>query len=147
VTFEPKAGLVIRYDFLWKQEKDAGQEHGRKDRPCAIILTSTELQNGSRDVVLCAITHTPPSKGESAVQIPLDVARQLGLDHAQSWIKTGEVNMFNWEKGRIPHGITPARKGEWIFGRIPQGVGQQAFNQVQENIRDQTLQKVRRDET
>lgn len=146
MTFEPKAGLVIRYDYLWKQEKDAGQEHGVKDRPCAIVLTYAELENGSKEVVLCAITHTPPNKGESAVQIPPAVAKQLGLDHAQSWIKTSEVNMFNWEKGRIPHGITPAQKDEWTFGMIPQGLGKQAFDQVQEKIRDRTLQKVRRDE-
>jgi hypothetical protein len=57
-----------------------------------------------------------------------------------------EVNMFNWEKGRIPHGITPAQKDEWTFGMIPQGLGKQAFDQVQEKIRDRTLQKVRRDE-
>jgi hypothetical protein len=37
VTIEPKAGLVVRYDFLWEEESEAGL-HGGKDRPCAIVM-------------------------------------------------------------------------------------------------------------
>jgi DNA invertase Pin-like site-specific DNA recombinase len=49
VAIEPKPGLVVRYDFLWKEEQRAGIEDG-KDRPCAIVLTSAEKADGSKDV-------------------------------------------------------------------------------------------------
>jgi hypothetical protein len=34
----PRAGLVIRYSYLWQSEAAAGREDGVKDRPCAIVL-------------------------------------------------------------------------------------------------------------
>ena len=97
----------MRYDFLWKEDKTAGADSG-KDRPCAIILTLAEKPDGSKDVLLCAITHTPPGKNETAVKVPASVAEQLGLDEGQPWIKTSQVNKLVWEKGRIPYGISQA---------------------------------------
>ncbi len=144
MPFEPKAGLVVRYDFLWKEEKQAGVDSG-KDRPCAIVLASAERPDGSRDVLLCAITHEPPGKNETAVKVPASVAKQLGLDEGQSWIKTSQVNKLVWEKGRIPYGISQARKGEWSFGVIPQGLGKQVFEQVRDKARRQSLQTVQRE--
>lgn len=144
MALEPKPGLVVRYDFLWKEDQQAGIDSG-KDRPCAIILASAEKVDGSKDVLLCAITHSPPDKGEAAVPIPPAVARHLGLDHEQSWIKTSQVNRLTWEKGRMPYGISQARKGEWSFGMIPQDLGRQAFNQVQARARSRSLQTVDRD--
>jgi hypothetical protein len=146
VSFEPKAGLVVRYDFLWKEEQQAGVDSG-KDRPCAIVLTSSERPDGSKDVLLCAITHTPPGKGETAIKVPVGVAKHLGLDEGQSWIKTDQLNKLVWEKGRIPHGISPARKGEWAFGMIPQGLGKQVFDQVREKARSRSLETIQRDES
>ena len=29
--------MVIRYDFLWKEDEKAGHVEGRKDRPCLIL--------------------------------------------------------------------------------------------------------------
>lgn len=146
MALDPKPGLVVRYDFLWRHEKAAGQDHGSKDRPCAIILASAEREDGAREVLLCAITHTPPEAGESAVKIPADVARQLRLDDAQSWIKTSEVNLLTWEKGRIPVGIVPARKDAWAFGILPWPLGRQAFEQVREKALAKSLHNIRRDE-
>jgi len=110
VTIEPKPGLVIRYDFLWKEEKQAGIEEGGKDRPCAIVLTMNEKPDGSKDVLLCAITHSPPSQNETTLEIPPKVALHLGLDHSRSWIKTDQINRLQWEKGRILPGVTPGKK-------------------------------------
>jgi hypothetical protein len=109
VALEPEPGLVIRYDFLWKQERDAGLEYGRKDRPCAVVLVSKPRGNGNRLVAVCPITHTPPADAHQAVVIPLKVAQHLGLDDNRSWIRTNTVNTFTWETGRIPFGITPAK--------------------------------------
>lgn len=146
MALEPKPGLVVRYDFLWKEEQRAGIVDG-KDRPCAIVMTSAERTDGSKDVLLCAITHSPPAKNETAVKIPPAVAKHLGLDHEQSWIKTDQVNRLTWEKGRIPYGISQAHKGEWSFGMIPRGLGEQTFEQVRAKARSRALKTVSRDET
>ena len=145
MAIDPRPGLVIRYDFLWKEEQIAGHDGGIKDRPCAIVLMSKDHEDGGKDVVLCAITHSPPGHGETAVEIPNKVARHLGLDDARSWIKTDQVNTVRWEKGRIPFGVTPARKGQWAFGSLPQALGRKAFDQVREKSRDRSLRTVKRD--
>jgi mRNA-degrading endonuclease toxin of MazEF toxin-antitoxin module len=145
VALDPKPNLVVRYDFLWKEEDRAGVESG-KDRPCAIILASAEKPDGSKDVLLCAITHSPPGKNETAVKVPSAVAKHLGLDEAQSWIKTDQVNRLTWEKGRMPYGISQAPSGAWSYGMIPQGLGKQAFEQVRAKARSRSLQTVDRRE-
>jgi len=38
----PAPGLVIGYSYLWHDERIAGAEEGRKDRPCAIVLAATD---------------------------------------------------------------------------------------------------------
>lgn len=144
MSIDPKPGLVVRYDFLWKEDQRAGLDSG-KDRPCAIVLTSAEQSDGSKTVMLCAITHSPPGKNETAVKVPPAVAKHLGLDHEQSWIKTDQVNRFTWQKGRIPYGVSQTRKGEWSFGMIPQGLGKQVFDQVREKAHSQSLQAIDRD--
>ena len=146
MAVEPKPGLVVRYDFLWKEDKQMGVEDG-KDRPCAIVLTSAERPDGSKDILLCAITHSPPGKNETAIKVPPAVAKHLGLDHEQSWIKTDQVNRLTWEKDRIPYGISQTRQGEWSFGMLPHSLGEQVFEQVREKARNRTLQTVRRGET
>jgi len=144
-VLEPRPGLVLRYDFLWKDERAAGQLHGRKDRPCAIVVVAGEKPDGSRDVVLCPVTHSPPGPGETAVPVPLAVARHLGLDDAPCWIKTDQVNVLHWEKGLIPHGVMPARKDAWAYGMIPQALGKQVFDQLREKARAGRLASVRRE--
>ncbi|WP_274630929.1 type II toxin-antitoxin system PemK/MazF family toxin [Arvimicrobium flavum] len=144
MEFEPKPGLVVRYDFLWKAESAKGLDSG-KDRPCAIVLTMAEKPDGSKDVLLCAITHSPPGKDETAIAVPPAVARHLGLDDQPSWIKTDQVNVLRWERGRIPYGISQARKGAWAYGMLPQALGRQAFEQVRAKARGRQLQTVKRD--
>jgi len=34
----PETGFVIRYSYLWRDGAKRGQEEGRKDRSCAVIL-------------------------------------------------------------------------------------------------------------
>lgn len=144
MSFEPKPGLVIRYDFLWKEEVLAGYEDGRKDRPCAIILTTKPKDDGSCEVVLCPVTHSPPKEGESAVEIPHKMARHLKLDDDKMWIKTHQVNTLTWEKGRLPYGVVPAHQGQWFFGRLHKSLGQKAFEQVRDNFNTKKLKNVRR---
>lgn len=35
---DPKPGLVIRYGFLWSDERAGGAVEAAKDRPCAIVV-------------------------------------------------------------------------------------------------------------
>ena len=142
MSVTPEPGLVIRYDFLWKDEARTGREEG-KDRPCAVVL-ATRPQNGQREVVLCLITHTPPRTGETAVEIPYKVARYLKLDSDRMWIKTHEVNRLQWEEGQIPHGVSRARPDAWAFGMLPKALGGRMFEQVRENSRRQALEIVTR---
>lgn len=143
---EPEAGLVIRYDFLWKDEWDKGAVHGQKDRPCAIILVTRPNEDNTRNVLVCPVTHRPPRSGETAVEIPYKVARHLKLDHDRMWIKTHEVNRFQWEAGRIPFGVVPTPNGEWQHGLLPRAISVQAFNQVRENSKKRNLATKSRDE-
>lgn len=145
MTIIPKVGLVVKYDFLWKHEAATGQEHGSKDRPSAIIIVSDENEDGSRKVVLCAITHTPPFQNEKAVAVPAKVSDHLGFDGLKSWIKTDQVNTVIWNKGQIPYGITPVGKNQWAYGEIPQKLGKLVWDQLKDNIRQSKLANVNRD--
>ena len=91
----PQPGLVIRYSYLWQREAQAGQEEGVKDRPCAVVLASTDDEGRSRVYVL-PITHSPPSNDTPAIEIPPTVKDRLGLDSERSWIVVSEANVFAW---------------------------------------------------
>jgi hypothetical protein len=92
---EPYAGLVIRYSYLWKTEYEQGREEGAKDRPCAVVLVITD-DDGEKEVLVIPITHTQPSDPNSAIEIPIETKRRLGLDAERSWIVVTEANEFVW---------------------------------------------------
>jgi len=92
---EPRAGLVVRYSYLWHREHAAGRDEGIKERPCAIVL-SVMAEGGKRRVVVAPITHAPPDNPEEAVEIPADIKARLGLDGDRSWIVITEINRFDW---------------------------------------------------
>jgi hypothetical protein len=53
---EPEPGLVISYAYLWHHEHRGGQEEGRKDRPCMIVLR-TERTSDRASVVTRSASH------------------------------------------------------------------------------------------
>lgn len=114
---KPLPGQVIRYSYLWHDEFRRGQEEGRKDRPCAVILASDTLDKKTFLTVV-PITHTPPANPEHAVLIPSTVKQQLMLDDEKSWIIVDEVNYFEWPGPDIRpiSGKTPLRID---YGRLP----------------------------
>jgi len=91
----PVPGLVIRYSYLWRAEHQRGQEEGVKDRPCAVILVTTD-DEGDQVVTVLPVTHTPPSDPTLAVAIPHPTKARLGLDDERSWIVLTEANRFVW---------------------------------------------------
>lgn len=91
----PRAGLVIRYSYLWRSEAAAGREEGVKDRPCAVVLV-IETDGDDRVVYVLPITHSPPRDPDDAVELPQATKIRLGLDSERSWIVVSEGNSFVW---------------------------------------------------
>lgn len=123
----PEPGLVISYAYLWRREFDAGQEEGRKNRPCVIVL-SLETHESGVQVTVAPITHSPPHAGTPCLEIPQRVKQHLGLDDDRSWVLFDEVNQFVWpgydlrpihgKPGKIAYGFLPPR----LFDRIRSGI-------------------------
>jgi hypothetical protein len=55
------------------------------------------------------------------------------------------VNTLEWDKNRPPFGVTPARKGEWAYGQLPQALAKDAFEQVSARARARQLASIDRD--
>ena len=91
----PQPGLVIRFSYLWREERNRGREEGSKDRPCAVVLAVTDT-GGRKRVTVAPITHSKPAPKDGAIAIPPETARRLGLDDIPQWIVTSEVNLFLW---------------------------------------------------
>lgn len=115
---EPERGSVIRYAYLWADESARGQEEGRKDRPAMVLALSVKKADGTTEVLVLAVTLTPPADPADAVAFPQDIKRRLGLDDLPSWIVTTEANAFIWPgpdvrpvPGRTPRTV--------IYGRVP----------------------------
>jgi len=118
---KPVPGLVIRYSYLWRAEHQRGHEEGIKDRPCAIILVTTDDADDHKTVTVLPITHTPPSNPDLAVEIPHETKRRLGLDDDRSWIVLTEANRFIWPGPDL----RPARRdelGDVAYGLLPRAL-------------------------
>ncbi len=112
----PVPGLVIRYAYLWQSEFSKGQEEGLKDRPCAVILVTTD-DDGEKLVTALPVTHTPPYDPQAAVEISHATEMRFGLDDDRSWIILTEANRFTWpgpdlrilnnDSGSIAYGLLP----------------------------------------
>lgn len=113
----PEPGLVISYAYLWRHEHNLGQEEGRKDRPCLIVLAVAGAGRHSPRVTVAAITHTPPHVDAFAVEIPPKVKQHLGLDDDRSWIILDEVNQFDWPGFDLR--LLPGRGGQFAYGFVP----------------------------
>lgn len=113
----PVAGLVIRYSYLWRDDHLRGQEEGSKDRPCAIVLVVDESRSG-KTVTVLPITHSPPRAKQSAVELPADTKRRLGLDGERSWVVLDEANRFRWP-GPDLRRADPNDASSFVHGQLP----------------------------
>ncbi len=113
---KPAPGLVISYAYLWRAQHRAGNLEGRKDRPCAIIVATTD-EDGDTLVYVAPMTHTPPAAGDG-VEVPASIKRRLGLDAARSWIVTDELNRFVWP-GFDLRPISRDRRDQFAYGFLP----------------------------
>jgi len=135
----PHAGQVINYSYLWRNEADEGREEGSKNRPCAIVLAQEEGR-----VVLAPITHSPPQAGSTAIEIPQQIKRQLGLDNETSWVVTSEVNVFTWPG----YDLVPINRGnpsDIVFGTLPASLTKLILKRIKANALAKRLNHIDRD--
>lgn len=110
----PVEGPIVRYEYLWAREHDAGRRMS-KDRPaCLMLVAAAAGAAGSHRVYLAPITHAQPGPDVPALEIPLDEKRRLGLDDLPSWLVLSEVNVDIWPEG--PTGAVGAPNG--VYGRL-----------------------------
>lgn len=123
----PEPGLVIGYAYLCRHEALRGQEEGRKDRPCVIVLSVQDIA-GMTVVTVAPITHAPPEIPDLAVEIPLETKRRLGLDGERSWIAAGDLNRFVWPGVDL----RPTRRGagDYAYGLLPRPL----FRKLRERV-------------
>ena len=114
---KPEAGLVIRYSYLWLKEYRQGREEGVKDRPCAIVVATHDL-DGTLQVLVVPVTHSPPETDEDVLELPAAIKQHLGLDTARSWVIVSESNFFDWpgpDLRRVPN----RDDGSVVYGFLP----------------------------
>jgi hypothetical protein len=141
----PERGSVIRYAYLWADENLRGQEEGRKDRPALVLALSVREIDGAVNVLVLAVTRTPPIDPAVAVPFPQDVKRRIGLDDAPSWIVTTEANAFIWP-GPDVRPIPGRAPTTMIYGRIQDALLQQVASSYLLNRRKQRSRLVPRTE-
>lgn len=125
---DPQLGLVISYNYLWRDEHDAGRDEGSKSRPCVIVLALENRADGSILARVVPVTHSPPRVTEAALEVPPAVKRHLGLDDARSWVILDEVNEFVWpgfdlrpippSRDRFTYGFLPPRLFDQLMARL-----------------------------
>src|SRR5216683_4596817 len=115
---DPKACLVVRYDYLWSREAAAARSKGI-DRPTCIVATSDSLTR-PRYVVLLPITHSPPDADTIGIEIPTKVKQAIGLDSVPSWVIVSEHNIDEWPNAGLSH--VPGKPGVFAYGFISPGL-------------------------
>lgn len=134
------AGQVVLFEYLWAREAESGQMHGRKERPCAVVISTTD-RTGAVRLFLAPVTHSPPTASGAAIEIPAEVKRRLGLDDEASWLVVTELNTTIVPAPEFR--MTPDR--QWAFGYLPQGLLARAVDAVRANATKKQLAIIDRD--
>ena len=137
----PSAGLVVRYDYLWRSEFLSKKIEGAKDRPCAVVVPMNVGDDGKHRVILAAITHSRPNASRAAIEIPIQAKIAIGLDNERSWIIVDEVNIVDWADA----GFVPASSDAWAYGHLPRGFASKVIAAIVEGAKDGSLFRVTRD--
>ncbi|MEN3162706.1 hypothetical protein WI697_11730 [Tistrella mobilis] len=135
----PKPGLVVRYDYLWSREAEAGRQAG-KDRPACIVAT-VEQDGPAPWVLLLPITHSPPLDDTIAIEIPAKVKQSIGLDDLPSWVVISEYNIDTWPAGLS---ALPGHPGTFAYGFLPPGLFQIIQRRFVEHARSRRSHIVKR---
>jgi len=141
---EPQPGFLIRYSYLWRDEARRGQEEGRKDRPCAVVLT-TRLDGEHLSVYVLPVTHSAPARFSDAIEIPPATKHRLGLDDVPSWVVTNELNVFTWPGLDIRNVGNMDGSRRYAYGILPRAMTLDLIEAVREHRRSSRLRAVNRD--
>lgn len=139
---EPHPGLVISYAYLWLNEHERGRQEGGKDRPCAIMV-ARRVARKKTVVTVVPVTHSAPADPDTAIEMPVDLKRHLGLDKARSWIVLSEVNEFLWP-GPDLRPISRKKPGEFVYGVLPPSFFRQIRDRLLTLAHDRRLHRVPR---
>ena len=139
---KPAPGLVISYSYLWHDQSRAGNEAGRKVRPCAIVIATAD-EDGDLKVYAAPITHSRPDDPH-AVELPRRVKRKLGLDEEASWVVTSELNRFIWP-GYDLHPISRDKPDVFAWGFLPVEIFAALKRGIAAHQRDRRLRLTTRD--
>jgi hypothetical protein len=87
----PANGSVIRFPYLWAWQRDKNETEGRKPRPVCMVLA---IPKGKQtNLILLAISGTPPRPEQTALEIPQLECRRAGIrEWKQAWITVSEFN-------------------------------------------------------
>lgn len=140
----PQTGLVISYEYLWRNEAAASQEHRRKSRPCAVVLVLQRAETNMPTVAVVPITHSPPRNPDVAVEIPAAVKQFLGLDGERSWIILDDFNVFTWPGFDLRP--VPGGKERYDFGLLPPKFFQMIITKFNELRQQRRVAPTMRDE-
>lgn len=112
---KPAPGLVIGYEFLYREDEAAGLENANRPHPCAVILVTEDGPN--QRVRLVAISHSSPSPNNARhhMQLTPTECGQMGLDSGDHWINLRDINSFDWP-GYDLRPIAPGKT--YVFGKM-----------------------------
>ena len=123
----PEVGDVIPYSYLWAREHEAGEDAGRKQRPCVVVVAVKPAGKDAVRVVVAPVTSQQPhSEDTSAIALPGALKAALNLDASPSWVICSEVNQFDWpgfDLGRTPEGATS-------YGKVPASLVQRIRDEI-----------------
>jgi hypothetical protein len=90
---ELRPGTIVQYPYLWKWQRDRGEDAGRKDCPVCVVIAARAPTDGNTHVALLAISSSPPSVDQTALEVPEVERRRGGLsDLKQAWVTISEFN-------------------------------------------------------
>jgi hypothetical protein len=84
--------IVPAYPYLWRREKDKGEDAGRKSRPVCVAIAMKDAE-GLTHLALLAVTSNEPMRDQTAVELPALEIRRIGLRATKrAWVIVSEYN-------------------------------------------------------
>ena len=109
----PVDGLVIRFCFQWPREHAQKLTEG-KERAC-VILRVMKSGEGPTRILVCPITHSPPSEDDPSIELSASIKQRLGLDAEPQWVMVTHINRSDWPG----FDVRKRTDGTYSYGLVP----------------------------